>query len=177
MATNSKNLQYIFLCCLGLFVGTSICMKWLESEFIFKGEKFSIIGLELTYSKDKVASILAGIEPVVKSALRYQLLFDFVFMFGVYPGIASLCLLARNKVQSAQRKKVLCVVATLQLMAWICDILENYSLLKWINHPSIGNEFMLYHFIVIIKWMLALLGAGCGIYYGLRKLRNEETNG
>jgi hypothetical protein len=174
MATNSKNLQYICLCCLGLFAGTSICMKMLESEFIFKDEKFSIIGLELTYSREKVAAILAGIDPIVKSALRYQLYFDFIFMFGVYPGIATLCLMARNKAESVQVKKVLCLLATLQLMAWVCDILENYSLLKWINHPFIGNEFMLYHFIVVIKWMIALTGAACGIYYVLRKFRMKE---
>jgi len=169
MTTNSKNLQMIFLCCLGLFLGTTICMKMLESEFFFKGEKFSIIGLELTYSKARVINILSGIEPHVKSLLRFQLYFDFVFMVGVYPGIAALCFMARNKMESPQLKKVLCVIGTLQLMAWVCDILENYSLLKWISHPVIGNEFMLYHFIVVIKWMLTLIGAAAGIFYVSRK--------
>ncbi len=156
MITNSKNLQKIFLFCLGIFIGTAFCMKWMEADFIYHGEKFTIIGLEISYSRERVAAILSGIDAPVKQILRYHLSFDFLFMLGVYPGIAALCLMARNKTSNAQLQKILCVLASLQLMAWACDILENYCLLKWISKPVIGNEFMLYHFIVIIKWLIAL---------------------
>lgn len=171
MITNSKNLQKIFLACLGLFVGTAFCMKWMEDDLVQNGQKFSVIGLEITYSKEKVAAILSGLNDHVKTILRYHLSFDFVFMLGVYPGIATLCLMARNRSASASLRKILSVFAAAQLIAWGCDILENYCLLKWINKPSIGNEFILYHFIVAVKWIIALVGALLGIVLTVRRTR------
>ena len=171
MPIKGKNLQKIFLFCLGLFAGSAFCMKWMESDFIYNGEKFSIIGLEITYSKAKVTSILEGLDARVKTILRYHLVFDFIFMIGVYPGIASLCLLARSRSTNVWMRKVLWVVAALQIVAWGCDILENYCLLKWINKPTIGNEFLLYHFIVIVKWIIALCGAILGIGLTAKRIR------
>jgi len=171
MVTNSKNLQKIFLFCFGLFVASAFCMKWMENDFIFNGEKFSIIGLEISYSKAKVASILAGLDEHVKRILRYHLVFDFVFMIAVYPGIAMLCLMAKYRSKGAFLRKILSVIAALQIIAWGCDILENYCLLKWINKPVIGNEFILYHFIVIAKWIIALGGAISGILLTVKRIR------
>jgi len=47
-------------------------------------------------------------------------------------------------------------MAAIQLLAWACDITENVFLIKWLGHPVIGNEFGVYHFIVSVKWMIAL---------------------
>jgi hypothetical protein len=164
-----KNLQKLFLLCLGLFIGTAFCMKWMEGDFVYNGSLFTIIGLEITYPKEKIISILAGLDEHVKTILRYHLVFDFTFMAGVYPGIAALCMMAREKSGSNILKKILFLFALLQLLAWGCDVYENVCLLKWIKNPSIGNEFGLYHFAVAAKWIIALSAALLAIPLAIRR--------
>ncbi len=169
MSINYKQWQKLFLFCLGLFAGTAFCMKWMESDFWQGGQKFTIIGLEISDSKEKVAAILAGLDKHVKTILRYHLSFDFAFMAGVYPGIAALCMMARDKSANSIIRKTFFVFASLQIVAWGCDIVENYYLLKWIKTPIIENEFGLYHFIVFAKWIIALAGALIAIPFAIRK--------
>jgi hypothetical protein len=159
MSTNYKGWQRLFLFCFGLFAGTAFCMKWMEGDFIQNGQLFTIIGLEISYSKEKVLAILSGLDEPIRVILRYHLYFDFAFMLGVYPGIAALCMMAREKSGSNFARKILLSLALLQVVAFGCDIAENSYLLKWIKNPVIGNEFGLYHFIVAAKWMIALLAA------------------
>lgn len=159
MSTNYKGWQRLFLFCFGLFAGTAFCMKWMEGDFIQNGQLFTIIGLEISYSKEKVLAILSGLDEPIRVILRYHLYFDFAFMLGVYPGIAALCMMAREKSGSNIARKILLSLALLQVVAFGCDIAENSYLLKWIKNPVIGNEFGLYHFIVAAKWMIALPAA------------------
>lgn len=174
MIYNYKFWQRLFLFSLGLFIGTAFCMKWMEGDFIQNGQKFTIIGLEISYPKEKVAGILAGLDEHVKTILRYHLSFDFVFMAGVYPGIAALCMMARSKLAAAGIRKILLALAVLQIVAWGCDIFENCYLLKWIKNPVIGNDFGTYHFIVYLKWIIALAGALVAIPFALRKRASSK---
>jgi hypothetical protein len=125
-----KKWQKLFLWSFGLFAGTAFCMKWMEKDFIENGQPFTIIGLEISYSKEKIVSILSGIDEKVKTILRYHLSFDFLFMAGVYPGIASLCMIVRNKFRTRSVKNLLLTFAVLQTAAWGCDIYENICLLQ-----------------------------------------------
>ncbi len=155
------NLRYyrwkrLFLFESGLVIGTAFCMKWMEADFWAHNEKFTILGLELLYSAKKVESIFSGLDGRVQTILRYHLYFDFAFMAGVYPGIASLCMMAREKIASSPLKKILLLLALFQLMAWAADVIENFYLLDWIQSPSIGPEFGWYHFVVVVKWNTAL---------------------
>ncbi|HEY6504590.1 MAG TPA: hypothetical protein VIZ28_11495 [Chitinophagaceae bacterium] len=147
----------IFLFCIGLFLAAAFCMKWMENDLRVNGEKFTIMGLELFYSKEKVMAIMTGLDDHVRSILSYHLHFDFVFMAGVFPGIAALCILAGRKV-AGNPGKLLFALAVLLAVAWVCDIYENLCLLKWMKAPVIGNEFGLYHFIVAAKWIIVLSG-------------------
>jgi hypothetical protein len=133
-------------------------MKWMESDLWFNGEKFTIMGLELFYSKEKVMTILAGLDGHVKTILNYHLHFDFAFMAGIFPGIAALCMMAREKITANTLRKLLYVLAAIQLLAWAGDITENLHLLKWVKQPVIGNEFGFYHFVVAAKFIIALTG-------------------
>ncbi len=169
MIYNHKLWQRLFLFSLGLFAGTAFCMKWMEGDFLQNGQKFTIIGLEISYPKEKVAAILAGLDEHVKMILRYHLSFDFAFMAGVYPGIAALCMMARGKLAAAGIRKILLAFALLQMVAWGCDIFENCSLLNWIKNPAIGDEFSFYHYIVYAKWIIALAGALLAIPLAMRK--------
>jgi len=132
-------------------------MKWIENDFWVKDEKFSIMGLELFYSKEKVTTILSNVNDQARTALNNHLHFDFAFMAGIFPGSASLCMMARNKVISASWKKFFFILAAFQIAGWAGDITENLYLLKWVKQPVIGNEFGLYHFIVASKWIIGLL--------------------
>ena len=154
----------LFLFCLGLFIAGAFAMKWMESDLVYDGGKISIFGLELFYSKERITKILSGIDDKVRTILSYHLSFDFIFMAGVYPGIACLCMMAAQKVKSKNpiaigSKKILFFLASIQLFAWAFDIIENYYLLKWLKQPMIGSEFGFYHVIVYSKWIIALAGA------------------
>ena len=172
MSISYNRWQKLFLCCFGLFAAAAFCMKWVEGDFWQNGQKFTIIGLEVD-SKEKVAGILSGLDKHVKTILRYHLSFDFAFMAGVYPGIAALCMMAREKSGNSAVRKFLFVLALLQIVAWGCDIRENCYLLKWIKNPVIGNEFDLYHFIVFTKWGIALAGALIAIPLAVRMRKSK----
>lgn len=159
MISNQKRWKKLFLFCLGLAVAAAFCMKWMENDLLIRGDEFTIMGLELFYPKGKVTDILAGLDQPVRTILRYHLSFDFAFMAGIFPGIAALCMMTSAKFKPGGWKKILCLLAILQLPAWGFDITENTYLLKWINNPQIGNEFGFYHFVVATKWIIALTGA------------------
>lgn len=153
---NTNRWSKLFLFCLGLFTAGAFAMKWVEPDLIYNNEKISIFGLELFYPKEKIVEIFSGVSEKVKTILRYHLSFDFIFMAGCYPGMASLCMLAINKLKKPTLKKVLFILACLQLFAWSFDIIENLYLFKWLDDPRIDSEFLFYHFIVYSKWILAL---------------------
>ena len=169
-----KGWKNLFLFCLGLFTGTAICMKWLEKEFVANGSVFTIIGLEITYSKEQVAAVFLGLQEPARSLLRFQLLFDFTFMAGVYPGIAALCMMAFHKNRKLLLRQLLLVLAALQAVALACDMIENVYLLKWLRRPETISNFGLYHVVVWAKWILALTAALIAIPLALRGSRKAE---
>ena len=149
----------LFFFCAGLFIASSFAMKWMESDLVYKGETISIFGLELFYSRERIIETFSGIDSKVKTILSYHLHFDFVFMAGCFPCIACLCMMAAEKANRKNIKRVLFILAFAQLFAWIFDLTENHYLLKWLNDPVIGDEFAFYHVVVITKWIIALAGA------------------
>ena len=155
--------QRLFLFCLGLSIAGAFAMKWMESDLLYKNEKISIFGLELFYPKEKIIEIFSSLSDKVKTILGYHLSFDFIFMAGVYPGIACLCMIAATKVNGKNLKRALFIFAFLQIFGWTFDVIENYYLLKWLESPVIGDEFGFYHTIVYSKWIIALIGASFAI--------------
>jgi len=151
--------QRLFLFCFGLFIAGAFAMKWMENDLFFNSEKISIFGLELFYPKEKIVEIFSGISDKVKTILGYHLSFDFIFMAGCYPGIACLCMMASAKMNSKNLKRILFILAFLQIFGWTFDVIENYYLLKWLKNPVIGDEFGFYHVVVSSKWIIALTGA------------------
>lgn len=160
MVLSQKHWRNIFLFCLGLFLGTAFCMKWLETRFYFQGELFTIIGLEISYPADRVMDILFKADAVERTLLKAHLYFDFVFMIGAYGGILSLLMMAKNRLTGLWIRRIVGFLAVGQLIAWGCDIKENFYLLDWMmSQPDIHPSFSTYHFVVIVKWVLALSGA------------------
>src|SRR6188768_372276 len=151
--------QRLFLFCLGLFIAGAFAMKWMENDLLFNNEKISIFGLELFYPKEKIVEIFSSINDKVKTILGYHLSFDFIFMTGCYPCIACLCMMASAKMNSKNLKRILFILAFLQIFGWTFDVIENYYLLKWLKSAVIGDEFTIYHTVVYGKWIIALTGA------------------
>ncbi|MEO6611233.1 MAG: hypothetical protein ABIT05_03840 [Chitinophagaceae bacterium] len=174
MIAENKPWKSLFWVCFGLAAGTAFCMKWMEADFWQNGEKFTIIGLELSYPEEKLASTLSGLNDHVKTILRYHLSFDFAFMAGIYPGIAALCMLGRERSDRPGIRKLLLGLAFLQSIAWGCDIAENIFLLKWTSNPLAGKEFGVYHFVVYTKWLLALTGALLGILFNMLRKKQHR---
>jgi hypothetical protein len=168
-----KSWKKLFLFCMGLVIGTAFCMKWMENDLSSKGEQFSILGLELFYTKEKMTAILSGLDGSIKTILQYHLSFDFAFMAGVYPGITSLCMIAKEKTSNTSLKKLLYILAAFQLLAWAADITENYYLLKWTSQPVMGNDFSFYHFVVWSKWIIAFSGLFLSLIFVFRKTKNN----
>ena len=159
MILSYKGWRNCFLFCLGLFIVTAFWMKWWETRFYSQGELFTIIGLEISYTAERVMDIIYHLDPAIQMLLKAHLYLDYVFMAGAYGGIACLCMMARFKAKKALLRNSLLVLACLQLVAWGCDIRENGFLLYWLSEkPDIRSSFTLYHMYVIIKWSLALTG-------------------
>jgi hypothetical protein len=163
MIVTIKSWKKLLLFCLGLAASAAFCMKWMEPDlWVTPDEKFTILGLELFYAKEKVFHILSVLDPRVETILRYHLTFDFAFMAGVYPGIAALCMIAKEKVRRQGMKRFLYFLAVIQWAAWAADVTENYYLLHWLKDTGDGSElnsqFGFYHFVVGFKWIVALIG-------------------
>ena len=158
MRSTDNRWKKLFLFCLGITIATCFIMQWLASDFWLDDKKFSILGLELFYSKKEILTVLTQIKEPARIALNYQLVFDFAFMAGVYPCIACLCMMAREKIDKSSMRSLLFALAMLQPVAWIFDIIENSFLLNWLEKPVIGDEFSMYHNIVTLKWLIALIG-------------------
>jgi hypothetical protein len=170
----------LFLFCLGIAVGTTFIMQWLASDFWLEKERFSILGLELFYPKKQVVDVLEQIrDPKLQAsriALNYQLVFDFAFMAGIYPAIASACMVVRERIGNTGLRQLLFALAMLQPVAWAFDIVENSYLLSWLEKPVIGDEFSIYHNIVAAKWIIALAGALVAlIAWGWRKKKKKAV--
>jgi hypothetical protein len=159
MKKDSTHWQRLFVFCLGLFIAAAFAMKWIENDLLFNNEQISILGFELFYPKEKIVEIFSGISDKVKTILGYHLTFDFIFMAGCYPGITCLSMVASAKVADKNLKRILFILAFLQIFGWTFDVIENYYLLKWLKNPVIGDEFGFYHIVVYSKWIIALTGA------------------
>jgi hypothetical protein len=168
MKTGPQTWKKLLLFSLGLTLGAAFCMKFIEAEF----DGFSILGLELFYNRERIAGIFDNIDDRQLTLLRFNLVFDFAFMAGIYPLIASLCMLAKNKTGNSTGR-ILTVLALLQIIAWVCDILENIFLLNW-SYDSPVQQLGTYHVIVWIKWMVAIAGVVFALLFIFRKPRTSQ---
>jgi hypothetical protein len=158
MISNTKRWTNLFLFCAGLALAAGFCMKWIEPGFRIDGKLFTILELEFHPDIAHVDGLFRAMDPYVRSQLHQHLVYDYAFMAGVYPGIAALCMLAANRFDGRGWKRLLVMLAVLQLFAWGFDMAENYFLLKWLKAGKVGIEFRFFHLIVYSKWVLALSG-------------------
>ncbi|MBX3253228.1 MAG: hypothetical protein KF862_03720 [Chitinophagaceae bacterium] len=129
---------------------------------------FSIMELEIPATGQELVNIIKGIfklpgndgRAAVK-AVKNQLYLDFLFMPLAYGSIALVCLRVANKVSQEWLKYIFIFLAVLQLVAWLCDIVENIYLLKKMGEGdavSLPAKQVHKAYIIMVssKWAIAL---------------------
>ncbi len=137
-----------FLVCFTLLLIVSFAMMKQGSGFYTKDiviKKFSIMELEVPASPDTLYRLIKGLyalpEPDSKksvAALKGQLRLDFLFMPLAYGCLFLLCWRVSGKMESGLGKYLFIELAFLQLVPWLCDIIENIYLLNKIK-PDIED--------------------------------------
>ena len=79
-------------------------------------------------------------------------------MAGVFPGIAAICILTRERIEKKMIRSILFLIAFLQLAACGFDIYENLHLIKWMNNPASIDNIDFYHLLVRLKFIIAFSG-------------------
>lgn len=155
MSANDFSWKKLFFLCLGLTLASMFCMKWIEPEFISDGKLFTIIDLELNLDRRALINLLSSLDDKTKTIVGYHLHFDFAFMAGVFPGLACICMMMRNKCRNNIMGSLLWLFALLQFVAWSFDIYENVHLIKWLNEPASVDGLDLFHLLVRLKFIFA----------------------
>ena len=151
------------------------------STFYVTKRKFSIMELEIPATYAGLVRIIKGLfllpEPDRKksiAALKGQLWLDFLFMPLAYGSIFLLCWRVSAKFQSAFGHYGFFAFAALQVVPWICDIIENVYLLGKIKQgvniddsketlEKKANIHKAYLVMEAIKWGTALTATVCAV--------------
>ncbi|MEP7264224.1 MAG: hypothetical protein ABI772_06995 [Bacteroidota bacterium] len=163
---------------------TSLMMSHQAAGFLTRDgslRKFSILDLQLPSSPNDIPNILGGIFRLPEGKIRYalkslknHLYIDFLYMPAVYGCIFLLCMHVSSKTVSIGHPWF-AAFAWLQILAWIFDMIENIYLLTQIkerrtppvpinNVPEkIHRIYISYKYMVLTKWMIALLGGICSL--------------
>ena len=170
------NIEWGYFCiALGAMLIISF-MKSLQSAYLYTLDviirKFSILDLEFPATPQEVVIFIKGIfqlppDLFKKSlhSLKNQLYLDFLFMPAVYGTIFILCMEVSRKMVSFGHD-LFAILAWLQFIPWICDIIENIYLLKKIGpEPKASTSVVhkAYLILELFKWGIALIAAVCSI--------------
>ncbi|MEP6926097.1 MAG: hypothetical protein ABI834_00610 [Ginsengibacter sp.] len=134
--------------------------------------KFSIIDLEFPASALELVTFIKGIFllPVELSkkslrSLKGQLFLDYLFMPAAYGSIFILCMKVSLKMVSFGHI-LFAILAWLQVIAWLCDIIKNIYLFNKIGPaPAVSKPgvHIACQVLEMLKWGIALTGAVCSI--------------
>ena len=167
---------WIYFCgALGVMLFLHLLMSLQSNNFFTKHvvvRKFSILDLEFPPSAAEMVNFIKDIFslPAAQAkktsiALRNQLLLDFLFMPAFYGSIFILSMKVSMKMVFFGHK-FFAVLAWIQFIAWLCDIIENIYLLNKIrSEPSVPNNavFKSYEALEALKWGIPLLASVCSI--------------
>lgn len=137
-----------FIVCYCAMLLVTLIMTWQSTNFYTHDvvtRRFGVMELELPATPTELVNTLAGIFELptpqkrkTYSALKAQLVVDFLFMPLAYGSIALLCWRVSHKMTSYFGQQVFAWFAILQLLPWLCDIIENvYLLVKLRNIKAI----------------------------------------
>jgi hypothetical protein len=181
------NAWLLFSILFGLLLIVSFVMMLQSRNFYTKDiivRKFSIMELEVPATPKELVNVIKGLYDLPEkqsqksiAALKGQLKLDFLFMPFAYGAIFLLCWRVAHKMeQNFIGFYVFMGLAFLQVIPWVCDIIENVYLLKKIN-PRIKdvdvknldkseieqNKHKRYLSMEGLKWGIALTATVCSI--------------
>lgn len=135
-------------------------------------KKFTMLSLEFPGSAQEIYNLVQGIYALpggessqVLRALRSQLVTDFLFMPAAYGAIYVLNMQVYWLMPSDQGNFFL-VLAWLQVIPWVCDIIENLFLFGRISKEArvcSKGVFTGYRILESLKWGISLFGVTCGV--------------
>lgn len=170
------NDSWCWLCIsMGLLLLTTFIMMRQSRQFYTMDvviRKFSILDLEFPGSEKEIPDIIKGVYKLPEaqrkstlSALRGQLWVDFLFMPAAYGSIFLVCIKVAEKMNPAGTS-LFTWLAWLQLLPWLCDIIENIYLLRK-THPNVPAStkaiHKAYQWLEIAKWGISQIGMVCGL--------------
>lgn len=164
-----------FCIAFGVMLFLHLIMSRQSNNFFTKHvvvRRFSILDLEFPPSATDMANFIKDIFilPAAQAkktlnALRNQLLLDFLFMPTFYGSIFILSMKVSLKMVYFGHK-FFAVLAWIQFIAWLCDIIENIYLLNIIHpDPTVSNVtvFKSYEVLEALKWGIPLLASVCSV--------------
>lgn len=126
--------------------------------------KFSMLDLEFPASRLELATYIKGIFLLPKElsskslkALKMRMYLHFLFIPLMYSTIFLLCIQVANKMNT-WGSYIFITLAFIQVIPLICDLAENFYLLKKIHpnvSPSTPSVHRVYQLLGKIKWVIA----------------------
>lgn len=163
-------ISFGFMLILSFFMGLQ-SKRFYTKDVVVK--KFSIMDLEMPATARELVNLIKGLyklpEDVSKRsirALKGQLYLDFLFMPCAYGSIFIICMLVSGKMQMSFGMNVFSVLAWLQIVPWICDIIENIYLLRKIKpDPVLSSDAVHKAYLIMegVKWSIALIATVCAV--------------
>jgi len=169
-------LTWVYFCiAFGAMLFLYLIMSLQSNNFFTKHvvvRKFSILDLEFPPSATDMTNFIKDIFSLpaaqakkTSNALRNQFLLDFLFMPAFYGSIFILSMKVSMKMVYFGHK-FFAVLAWIQFIAWLCDIIENIYLLNKIRpEPVVTGSavFKSYEVLEALKWGIPLLASVCSI--------------
>jgi hypothetical protein len=175
----------LFCIAFGGMLVCSLVMGWQSLRFYTWDvvvRRFSIMDLEFPATAKELVTLIKGLYRLPKKeqsqqsvrALKGQLYVDFLFMPFAYGTVFLLCMQVANKMELPAGRGVYVVLAWLQGVSWLCDIIENAYLLQKIKPEPVESTTAVHKAYVrleMIKWGIVLTGVissiACICYFWL----------
>lgn len=166
-------MKTLFIVLLTIFIAATAWMSWIARDFKLKdNSRFSIMDFELPANAEAVKNMMTDFLPGTREAVLKQLNADYVFMAACYPGIMVLCLIALRRIKTVNGlqkdlqlkitggfwKKLLTILAILQLVAWGLDVWENAQIEQWLKTNVINTDIAFFKARVYTKFAIGLGG-------------------
>ena len=173
METITQNWWLIFMVCFTIVLLTTLLLSKIATGFFVEKDgrrSFSVFDLEFPASENQLNKLLFFSTSDTRKQLRKHLWIDFIFMPAAYIGIALLCYKASMKMEFVG-KYVFLVLAALQALPWLFDIIENIYLFNKLskakemqNNVADSRSFNTFQLLVKAKFAIAFTGLVCAVF-------------
>ena len=171
METAGQDIWFLFCFVFGITLAIAFVMRILSTYFYTKDvviKKFTILDIEIAASPKELVNLINGLYALPADyskkavrALRARMYLDFIFMPFAYGSIFLLCMRVLEKMQSALGINTFGILAFLQIISWLFDIIENIYILRKIHPAPVASSQRVhtwYLYMEAVKWGIILIG-------------------